>query len=165
MGSYEEAKSYLTDFRQFVDQSNNKQAERMYHLSEGLVLKASPNLRDHFKAEMIFKEFIEAKKNVQYTVTAITHLCDLLLMELRRTNDLNILDELNPLITRFSNIAEYQESFWRLTQAKILQAKLALIQMNMGEARRLLTEAQLIANEHGLGLMAQKSFYRGMGTR
>ncbi|MFX0083105.1 MAG: tetratricopeptide repeat protein [Candidatus Hodarchaeota archaeon] len=165
MGSYEEAKKYLINFRQFVDQANNRQAERMYLLTNGLVLKASPNLRDRFKAEMILKDFIEAKSpevqyiftnEVHYIATGIAHLCDLLLMELRRTNDLNILDELNPLITRFSRIAEDQESFWRLAHAKILQAKLSLIQMNMGEARKLLTEAQIIAEEHDLGILAQK---------
>ncbi|MFX1343737.1 MAG: tetratricopeptide repeat protein [Promethearchaeota archaeon] len=157
MDSYEEAKNYLLNFKSFIDEVAIKDVERMYQLSEGIVLKASSNLRDHFKAEMILKDFI-SKKNpeVHYIITGITHLCDLLLMELRRTNDLNILDELNPLIARFSKTAEDQGSYWRLSEAKILQAKLALIQMNMGEARRFLAQAQVIADEHGLGILAQK---------
>ncbi|MHA2280376.1 MAG: tetratricopeptide repeat protein [Promethearchaeota archaeon] len=156
-GLNKKAKRYLTNFKQFVDQVNVKFPERLYQLSNGLVLKASSNIRDHFKAEMILKEFIKINNFPRdFIITAITYLCDLLIMELRRTNDLSILEELNPLINQFSNFAEDQESYWRLADAKILQAKLALIQMNMGEARRFLTQAQIIADEHGLGLMAQK---------
>ncbi|MHA2267552.1 MAG: tetratricopeptide repeat protein [Promethearchaeota archaeon] len=155
--SYEEAKRYLKIFKEFAVQTNIKQSRRMLLFSEGLVLKASPDIRDRFKSEALFKEFIETRNpSRNFTISALTHLCDLLLMELRRTNDLNLLNEINPLITRFSKSAEEQESFWRLAEAKILQAKLALIQMNMGEARKLLTEAQVIADEHGLGILAQK---------
>ncbi|MFW9822519.1 MAG: hypothetical protein ACFFE4_06270 [Candidatus Thorarchaeota archaeon] len=158
-GLYEEAKRYLEIFRQFVKQNDYKiaRAERLLLFSEGLVLKTSQNLRDRFKAEMILKDFI-GKKNpeIHYITTALTHLCDLLLMELRRTGDLKILDELNPLIDQFTKSAEDQESFWRLADAKILQAKLSLIQMNMGKARKLLTQAQVIAEEHDLGILAQK---------
>jgi hypothetical protein len=37
---------------------------------------------------------------------------------------------------------------------KLLQAKLALLQVNLVEARKLLTEAQKVADEHGLQLLA-----------
>ncbi|MHA2307560.1 MAG: hypothetical protein ACXACU_19440, partial [Candidatus Hodarchaeales archaeon] len=157
IGSLKEAKKYLTDLKPLVEKTNNKLQKRWYQLSEALVLKISSNLRDRFKAENILKKIVESKIHTRnFIYIATSHLCDLLLMELRRTNDLNILNELNPLIINFSNNAKYQESYWHLADSKILQAKLALIQMNLGEARKLLTDAQEIADEHDLGILAQK---------
>ncbi|GAG02233.1 unnamed protein product, partial [marine sediment metagenome] len=43
-----------------------------------------------------------------------------------------------------------------LAEGKLLQAKLALIQMDFDKTKILLTEAQQIAEEHGLNLLAQK---------
>ena len=57
---------------------------------------------------------------------------------------------------RLVNVAENQLSYSWLAEAKVLQAKIALIQMNIKEAKQVLTEAQRLADLHGLNLLAAK---------
>jgi hypothetical protein len=51
-------------------------------------------------------------------------------------------------------IAGKQHSYTTLTSTKLLQGKLALIQLNTANARKFLKEAQQIADEHGLQKLA-----------
>ncbi len=159
-GNPKEAKRYLDKFKQLVDKEKNLFFNQLLNLSTAVFLKKSTNIRDRIKAEMLFKQFVEDESiHVHVSVwkiEAIAHLCDLLLTEFRISADLEILDEIKKLIPPFKTIAERQNSFWRLAEVNLLEGKLALLQMNIGEARRLLTEAQKIADEHGLGLLAQK---------
>jgi len=67
---------------------------------------------------------------------------------------MEILDDINPLIDHLQRGARYSKSYSSLAHVKLLQAKLALLQINMVDARKLLTEAQKIADEHGLKLLA-----------
>jgi hypothetical protein len=83
-------------------------------------------------------------------------MCELLLEELSMINSPEIIDEIDPLITQLLKIAEKQHSYSSLAEAKLLQAKLALILMNLEEAKQLLTETQRIAELHGLQLLARK---------
>ncbi len=53
-------------------------------------------------------------------------------------------------------MAEKQNSISWLVEGKLLQAKLALIEMKIESAKKLLTEAQQIAELRGLTLLAQK---------
>lgn len=63
---------------------------------------------------------------------------------------------INPLITQLLKIAENQHSFSWLGETKLLQAKLALIQLDLEGGKSLYRQAQQIAEDHGLNLLAQK---------
>ncbi|GAG78562.1 unnamed protein product, partial [marine sediment metagenome] len=71
------------------------------------------------------------------------------------TNDLTIIDEINPYISRLQENAEKENSYTIIARTNLLQARIALIQMNMGDARRFLTKAQEIADENGYQHLAQ----------
>jgi hypothetical protein len=71
------------------------------------------------------------------------------------SNDLGIIDEIKPYISILREFGEEYESYLFLTEVKIFQAKLALIEMNFDETRMLLTEAQRIAETHELQFFAQ----------
>lgn len=153
----EEANKYLLISKQIDDQSKNKRLNRSYLLSKAIILKSSTYIRDRVKAEMILKDFVKFESSdVHVHESALLHLCDLLLVELRRSNDMNLFDEINPIINRLSENAINQNSTWKLAETYLLKAKLAFIQMNMGEARKFLTQAQELADNKGLGLLAQK---------
>jgi tetratricopeptide (TPR) repeat protein len=162
-GSLEEAKKYLDQYKQLAKKEKNLYINQALNLSIAVFLKKSKNLRDRLKAEMLLKQYLDEESPIKVHATTslwklemMAHLCDLLLTEFRRSNDLGLLDEIKPLLTEFKNLAEQQNSYWRLAEVNLLEAKLALIQTNMGEAKRLLTEAQKIADDHGLGLLAQQ---------
>jgi hypothetical protein len=69
-------------------------------------------------------------------------------------NDPAILDEVNPIIAKILEMAKNYNNYAWLAEAKLLQAKLALIQTKFEEAKRLMVEAQRIAELHGLNLLA-----------
>ncbi|MHA2035100.1 MAG: tetratricopeptide repeat protein [Promethearchaeota archaeon] len=153
----EEANNYLNLSKQIVEMSNDEGLKREFQLSEAIVLKSSTNIRDRIKAEMILKDFIKLESlDVHSNEWALIQLCDLLLAELQRSNDMKLFDEINPIINLLSEHAIKQDSSWKLAETYLLKAKLSIIQMNMGEARKFLTQSQEIADNKGLGLLAQK---------
>ena len=114
-------------------------------------------MRDHFEAEAMLRKMVEDYPTDYasfWNNIVLTSLCDLYFEEFRMSNQIKVLDDIPPLIDRLQKIAKVQNSFSSLANVKLLQAKFALLQINMVEARKLLTEAQQIANEHGLQLLA-----------
>ena len=63
---------------------------------------------------------------------------------------------MNPLIEKLLNYAKEQNIYSSLAEAKLLQAKIALIQMKFEEVQQLLTQAQRIAELYGLNHLAQR---------
>jgi hypothetical protein len=61
-----------------------------------------------------------------------------------------------PLLTKSLEMAEEWHNYFWLAETKLLQAKLALIQMKFEEAKKLMVEAQRIAELRGLNLLASK---------
>jgi hypothetical protein len=121
------------------------------------VLKNSGRIRNLTEAEILLKKFTEKEMEtpILYRL-ALVNLCEILLEELKFTNNVEILDELNPLIGKIFDFAEKQNACAWLADTKLLQAKLALIQMDLDRAKQLLTQAQRIAEFHSLSLLALK---------
>jgi tetratricopeptide (TPR) repeat protein len=151
----EQAKLYLTRYKRFVEQIEQKDAVYLY--TKAMFLKKRGRTRDRAKAEQLFKKIIELESSLNSLVFigALFYLCKLFLEELEINDDPEILDEINPLITQLLNLAEKEQSYWWLACAKLLQAKLALIQIDIPKTQELLTQTQDIAESHGLPLMAR----------
>ncbi|GAH55989.1 unnamed protein product, partial [marine sediment metagenome] len=60
-------------------------------------------------------------------IDAIIHLCDLYLIELRITNDPEIINEIQPYIRELLDIAKNQHMYLVLAETCLLQAKLSLL--------------------------------------
>ena len=145
------AKKYLKLLKQFNEQYGYQITETNARLYEALILKMSTRTRNRAKAEELLKQIIEEEITLsETTVVALINLCDLLLGELRITNNLEVIEELKPLINKLSNIAEKTDSHWLLTETYLLKSKLSLITLDIKEAQRLLTQAQQIAKRFGL---------------
>jgi len=148
-----QAEEYLQQIKEISDQTQNKGVNRLYRVCKALLLKTKPRISNLAKAQKLLKEVIEEDA---WQITAIINLCDILLVELRNTNDLEVLDELNQFIGQLLEIAEKTHSYWILCETYLLQAKLALISLDLTEARRLLTQAQQLTEKYGLILLARK---------
>ena len=141
-------------FSRLSELYNQQEATRGNYLStKAYILKNSTRMRDRVEAQTIFKELIEIAQG-DTLIWTLGSLCDLLLEELSLYNDLKILDEIIPLISRSLEMAEKARNYSWLAETKLLQAKLALIQMKFEEGRQLMIEAQCIADLHGLNLLA-----------
>ncbi|MFW9895765.1 MAG: tetratricopeptide repeat protein [Candidatus Thorarchaeota archaeon] len=149
-----EVQRYLHEFKLFNERHESRAINYFYQLTTALVLKSSSRMHDRVKAENILKKLIEISKDNIVTNLGLNYLCELYFQEFQLTNQMEILDDIYPLINLLLQNARKTNSYWILANGKLFQAKLALVQINLVEARRLLAEAQKIADEHGLQLLA-----------
>ncbi|MHA2391567.1 MAG: tetratricopeptide repeat protein [Promethearchaeota archaeon] len=172
--SINQAKKYLEVLREYAVQEKNKITSKVYSLSKGLVLIAqSRRIRDRAEAEALFRQIIdEGISNLFDQVLYMYALYFLIYMyveELMMSNDLKILDDINPLVLILYTKAKELQSNIFLIEVKIFQANVKLIQKNFDKGKKLLIEAQqlaestnnqlfaqLISNEHDRLLMQQE---------
>ncbi|MHA2037617.1 MAG: tetratricopeptide repeat protein [Promethearchaeota archaeon] len=148
---------YLERLKIIRDKGKNKINIQGYQLAKAAMLKSSGRRRNSSEAELLLKKIVE--EDIVYPdfhTLALIFLCELFIEELSMYDNPEVLEEVKPLILQLLTIAENQPSFAKLAEGKLLQAKLSLIQEEIEEAKQLLTEAQQIAEVHGLNLLAQK---------
>jgi len=150
-GDIEHAQVSLHDFERLDNQLKEKWINRLYLFNKALVLKTSLRARDRGKAEEILKQLLE-EEDISYEgrYTALLNLCELLLTELRITNDQGVLDELTHFIGQLLEIAEKSRSYWLLCETYLIQAKLSLLTFNIRKSQRFLTQAHQIAERFDL---------------
>ncbi|MFW9940547.1 MAG: tetratricopeptide repeat protein [Candidatus Thorarchaeota archaeon] len=163
--SPKEAQKCLERFSQYLEQNKITKNFSWYKLSNARILRSSSRVRDRAEAEKILKNLIErhevAKDQSIYGVPeefshALIELCDFYLEELRLTNELKIIDDIQPLIIRLLKESERTKSYTFQAQTYLLHGKISLLLLNMGDARRYITQAQNTAEEHGLQLLARE---------
>ncbi|MHA1931450.1 MAG: tetratricopeptide repeat protein [Promethearchaeota archaeon] len=154
--SLDKARKYLELFREFSSKLPGPQF--MLKLSEARILKATGRLQNLAEAEKILREFVGEGFgpgwDLNFAASILIDLCHILLIELQITDDIEILNELESFIFQLLEIAEKQHSYTTLTSTKLLQGKMALIQLNTADARKFFREAQQIADDHGLQKLA-----------
>ena len=156
-GDIDRAQQSLNDWKQLNLQLKDKKKDLMYLHNKALILKTSLRARDRGKAEEILTQLLEDEPlDYEDRNTTLLALCELHLTELRMTNDLEVLEEINPLIAQLLDIADKTGSYSILCETYLLQAKLALLSLDLKETRRLLTQGQQIAEKFGLKLLAMK---------
>ncbi|MHA2008829.1 MAG: tetratricopeptide repeat protein [Promethearchaeota archaeon] len=159
--SPEQTTESLNKMLQYIEDNNVTDA--YYKLAKAQILISSTRARDWAKAEKVLKKLMEQPtwelSLIQLSlgkefIPAVTSLCELYLKELETTKDLNILDDIQPLITKLFKESERRKSYSLQAHTNLLQGKISLLQMNIGDARRYLTKAQRIAQNHSLQLLA-----------
>ena len=151
------AKDYLDSFEEISIDSTSKNLQYRFKIAESLILMTSTRFQNRAKAEGLLKEVINATNVDHSTVeTALLTICELLLDELKITGSKEVLDELNLYVAKLEQIARSQHSYLLLAQTYWLQSQLALIALKFPEARGLLTQAQLIAEEKNLHRLVLK---------
>jgi len=155
--NFKRAQEYLNRFSQYNKNWGVKVSFDFYKLSQARILKSSTRTRDWTEAEKILIDLIREHKisGVEFTPGLIA-LCDFYFQELKLTNDLGILEDVQPLVDRFIKQAELRNSFSLRAHAFLLSGKISLLRLNMGDARRYLTKAQQISDSHGLKLLARE---------
>ncbi|MHA2010156.1 MAG: tetratricopeptide repeat protein, partial [Promethearchaeota archaeon] len=149
----EEAKKYLDRVE--------IQTEEVITRSDYLILKAVFLIKkggslNRGEAVTLLKQVVTNETYPYFTALSMVLLCEFYLEELKLFEDTEVLKELNPLVTQLYDISEEKRMYGNLAEAKLLQAKLALIQMDFEAAQRLLTEAQRVAELYGIKRLAQK---------
>ena len=156
-GDVERAQRYLEQLEEINNKEDNISIDLTYRNHKAIVLKASPRIHNRAKAEELFKQIVQEEMiHGETTINALVNLCELLLDELRITNEIEVLSELENVITQLLDIAESAGSYWVLAETYTLQGKLALLTLDLKEARRLFSQAQQIAEKQGMDRLAGK---------
>jgi len=150
-GDFVRAQQSLNNLKQLNLQLKDEGLNLMYLLDKALVLKTSPRTIKKGKAEQLLKHLLE-KEDLTYedSLIALFNLCELLLTELRITNELEVLDELNQYIGQLLEIGEKSHSYMFLCETCLIQAKLCLLTFNIKKSQRFLTQALQIAERFDL---------------
>lgn len=151
----EQAEQYLLQFGKIVDIEKSKTIVFRYKIAQAFVLKASHRARDRYQAQTILLDLVQEEKyEFDYMIHVIINLCELLITDLKTTNEQEIITEINELLTRLQNIAEKCGSHSLFGESLLLRAKLSLILLDLIESRRYLIKAQKIAEKNGLTNLA-----------
>jgi hypothetical protein len=163
MDLQEELQDCLDQLKEQLEKNKSKDFTSLYQmplngyrLGKALLLIKSGRSHNRAEAEKLLKQVIQENPNPVIYQKAISELFDFYLEEVRLFNEPEILEELNPLIKNLLKIAKDQNLYWTLAEAKLLQAKLALINLNFEDAQQLLTQAQRLAELYGLNYLAQR---------
>lgn len=152
-GDLELAKKYLAELEQI--QNNSKLCSMAYLVDSAILLKTSPRSIHQGKAEEKLKQVVEGEfVDYEVTILALLHLCDLLIGELQNIGDLEIINEIKPYINQLLDLAEKNHSYPLLAEVYILQARLALVTLELKKAQKLITKAQNIADKYHLNRLA-----------
>jgi len=151
------AQEYLERFKKLKNAVGTPQINNHYRFSEALILKTSLRTQNRAKAEKLLRLLIrEENAGAETKTEALIHLCDLLLDELKITSEMEIIEEIKPLINELLELTEKSRSYRFFAETYVLQAKLALLTLNLKEARYLFSKAQDIAEKYGYELLGQK---------
>ncbi|MHA1885563.1 MAG: tetratricopeptide repeat protein, partial [Promethearchaeota archaeon] len=148
-GDIVNAKIYFQQMGEVREKYKFEKTDLDYRFYEALILKTSLRARDRIKAEDLFKKLVEERRYLPTVVKAIINLCGLLLIELRITNDSDIINEIKPYVTKLLSFADRQQSYYFAAETYLLQEKIHLLTFNKKEAMRSLTQAFQIAERFG----------------
>lgn len=128
-------------------------------LAKALLSRFSNRIIAQAEAQIRFKEIIQNPEvPSDILVIAYIHLSDLLLQELRSTdNQTEVLEELNELTQNLQDIAFEYPNYSLLVQVLILKSKLAMIDNNLEKSKKLIDQAIDVATKNSLPLYREKA--------
>ena len=157
-GSKDSAEHYLAKLEQLTGE--NKIIQQQYQFAKAQFLIMSGRVVHKAEAQKILTDIAESEiLDHELTVEAMFKLFELLLFELQTSGNEEVLDEVKALSQKIISIAESQKSFSDLAEIYRLQSKLALLELDVKESQRLLSQAQIIAETKGLHRLAQSISY------
>lgn len=131
-----------------IELKTNKLVDQTTRMAQALILKSQPRIRPKSEAIVIFKQMIsEDVIDFDMTINAILHLCELLLFEIKLTQEEDVLIEIHSLSAKLIQIAEMNNSHLLIGEVLGLQANLAIIDGNYKHALHLYDEALKLANQ------------------
>ncbi len=149
----DQVNQYLHKLKEINDKEEHKQISQRYNLAKAMISKVSDRVIKRAEAQVLFQQIADEEiYEIDVTVVAMLNLCELLLIELKASGSEDALKELKSLLKRLLKIAE--ESHLWLTQIYLLQSKLALLELDLKKAQKLIRKAELIAEEKGLNQVA-----------
>ncbi len=157
MHSYDQTQEYLQLLKQIHEQEENRIVSQRYHIALALKLKTSTQARDRVHAEILLSQIIcDEVVDHRLTVIALLNKFELLISEISHYGDKEALIEAQLIFQDLIKTAKTQSNHHLLAEIYWLQSQLSAVQFDLNEARHMLTQAQIIAEEKGLTKLARK---------
>jgi len=159
---YKRAEHYFSQMEQIHNFHYVKMDKVFLQLNKALLLKSSGLANKQALAKEILLKIIEEKSIFEATIffeatyRALVNLCDILLKEIRRTHNLDLLNDIKYHINQMLIISKNAKSYWWLAETYLLQAKLDLVTLDLKKAKNSLIQAHSIAKNHGLVQLSEK---------
>ncbi|MFX0066021.1 MAG: tetratricopeptide repeat protein [Candidatus Hermodarchaeota archaeon] len=155
----EQGQAYLHQLEQIKEKFKDiKLVDQFYRVAQAMLLKTSNRVIQKGKAQELFQQVAEEKIiNHELTIQAVLNLSELLLDELRMSGNEEVLKEVNTWSNKLLELAQAQNSHSLLVETYLLQSNLALLELDTNRAQELLSQAQHLAEEKGLGQLATRS--------
>lgn len=150
-----EAEAQLKKLEVITKEVGTKYTEMMYKLASAEILKVSDRVVQRAEAQKILSEISNDKDlEQQYQLQAMLSLADLLLQELKISSSEEALGEFKEIIDKIFVLNQNPETGTVVqapvqVQVLMLQSKLALIDLKVEEAQKILDDALAISDERG----------------
>ncbi|MHA2400790.1 MAG: hypothetical protein ACXADU_18115 [Promethearchaeota archaeon] len=159
-GDLKLARRYFDNLEE-ISKQHPKEAitTHLFKVIKGTFLMHSMRSRDRAEAEKLFIEVVEGEVITIFDMLiALIGLCQLLLVELRITGDLEVINEMKPYLEKLIDLSQETDSDLYLIEAYMIQAKLALLTFDIKTTQRVLIQGQRIAEKRGfVGVAAEIS--------
>lgn len=146
------ANAYLKELHEISDaNSSNKRIALHGKYATALVYKFSPRAREKVKGGMLLEELVEYNDiEIYYTLEAIPHLIELLLIEYANFHQDPVLHDIDKYLSLLYNLGTKANMNQYIIKSLIIQAKLKQIKGDIHEANLLLEDAEGIAKKYEL---------------
>ncbi len=156
-GDFKQSEGYLSYLKKIKNLEPNKEINCFYRLSKALLLKTNPRVKNTAKAEELLKRLVHDESyNHEISIDAILHLCDLCLIELEKTSNLELLDRIQLYINKILTIAINQKLHSLLVESHFLEIKFDILALDWEKAQETLTKALEIADEYDLNQLVKR---------
>lgn len=127
----------------------------IFKLSHSIYLKRKSIEENYESIKAILNELVQEKwLFLEYHRMSLFHLCDLYLKRIKETNDSSLLQSITQLLEQLEDLAELQRSSILKAEILLLQSNMALIDLEIEDAKVMLEKAQAIADEKGITRLA-----------
>ncbi|NHJ31539.1 MAG: tetratricopeptide repeat protein [Asgard group archaeon] len=152
--NHKEAQVYLDRLEQISKETGFEHANRLHRFSHIIVLKASGNIGDLYKAVELLDDFL-AEKDLRFgwRLDLLYTMLEIRIKELQISSDEKTIEKVKKQAIRLEVEAEEKQFKWFLANIYRLQSKIALIELKAEKAIELLEKSQLIANEIDVELL------------
>jgi tetratricopeptide (TPR) repeat protein len=145
LDAFEEVQKYLDQLKESEIQNKRNGIKTPYQLLKGAFLIKKGGSINRGEAHTLLKQASTNAINPLIKGISLIFLCEFYLEELRIFEDTEVLKEINPIVLELYTLSEDQRMYGNLAETKLLEAKLALIQLDFEGVQRLLTQAQRVA--------------------
>jgi tetratricopeptide (TPR) repeat protein len=153
----EKAKEYVDKMKRINEKKYYRTVDLVFRVSQALLYKTSDRAIQRAEAQKILQQVAnEELISFELAVEVLLNLSDLLLDELKSTGSKEALKEIKNHSNHLLKLSKTQNSYYLLSETYLLQSKLALLELDVKGAQKLLTQAEFIAEEKGLGKLTSK---------